>query len=392
MFRLLTLFLIIAVCIGLGPLLVGHQGRVIIETESIEIITSITVLCMVVLLLILCLFFLQWIIKRIYRITSATKGWFIGRPHLRAVRQTRAGLLRFIEGDYARAERLFSLAASHADQPMINHLLAAEAAQRRNNIQSANNYLEQANLSAGKEHLPVEITRARIQLAHHAYNDACHTLEPLLANQPSQPELLHLAYQAYLKTNSYEKLLALIPFMRKISLYDENRINEIELTSYQGIMNKCIETQGNQGLKQWMSALPRSQRNNIDINTIAARLFIEHNDSINAEHIIIENLKRQYHEPLVKLIPKLKSEHPETLLKLLQKLINKHGETPLLNSVMGNILMQDEKWQEAREYLQKAIAYRSDVHDYLQLAKTYEHLSQPDLAKQTRQKGLELIQ
>lgn len=392
MFRLLSLFLIIAVCIGLGPLLVGHQGRVIIETESIEITTSITVLCMVILLLILCLFFLKWVIKRIYRITSATKGWFIGQPHLRAVKQTRAGLLRFIEGDYERAEKLFSLAASKTEQPMINHLLAAEAAQRRNNIQSANNYLEQANLSSGKEHLPVEITRARIQLAHQAYNDVCQTLEPLLANQPSQPELLHLAYQAYLKTNSYEKLLAIIPAMRKISLYDENTLKEIELTAYKGIMHKLIETQGAQSLKQWMSALPRSQRNNIDINIIAATLFVEHNDSVNAEQIIIENLKREYNESLLELIPRLKPENPETLIKLLQKLINKQGETPLLNSVMGSLLMQTKKWQEASEYLQKAIASRSDIHDYIRLAKTYEHLSRPDLASQTRQKGLELIQ
>lgn len=180
--------------------------------------------------------------------------------------------------------------------------------------------------------------------------------------------------------------------MQKISLYDENTLKEIELMAYKGIMNKRIETQGTQGLKQWMSTLPRSQRKNIDINIIAATLFAEHNDAVNAEQIIIENLKREYNESLLQLIPKIKLEYPETIEKLLQKLINKHGETPLLNSVMGSLLMQNEKWQEASKYLQKAIASRSDIHDYIQLAITYEHLSRSDLATQIRQKGLALIE
>lgn len=390
MFRLLYLFLIIVICIGLGPLLVGHQGRVIIETENIEIITSITVLCMVILAIIVCLFFTQWLFKRIYRIITATKGWFFGRPHLRAVKQTRAGLLRLIEGDYERAEKLFSLGASSADQPMINYLLAAEAAQKRGNMLSTSQYLEQANLSAGKNRLSVEISRARIQLAHNAYMDACRTLDPLLANQPYQPELLRMAHQAYLKTHAYQKLLALLPAMRKISLYDENTLKEIELTAYKGIMNKCIETQGTQGLKQWMSTLSRSQRHNTDINTIAATLFIDQNDPINAEQIIIENLKQGYNETFLQLIPRLKLNNTDAIEKVLQKLINKHGETPLLNSVMGTVLIQNNQWQQASEYLQKAIAQRVDIHDYVRLANVYDHLAQPKQATQLRQKALEL--
>ena len=55
--------------------------------------------------------------------------------------------------------------ADHAEQPVVNYLLAAEAAQQRGDEARANQHLERATELAGDDLIPVEITRVRLQLA-----------------------------------------------------------------------------------------------------------------------------------------------------------------------------------------------------------------------------------
>lgn len=390
MFRLLFLFLIVALAIGLGPLIIGHQGQVVITTEANEYTTSITALCIAIIALIAALFFIQWLVRRLYRFSSATTGWFFGRPQVRASKQTKAGLLRLLEGDYAKAQQLFSRSAPNSSQPVVNYLLAAEAAQRRKDILAVNEYLEQATLLAGENQLAVDITRIRIQLATGASEAASHKIDQLLNNDPRHPELLRLARQAYLESGAYSALLAIVPSMRKIALYDDIQLDSLESQAYTGIMRKEVASQGGDGLKRWLATLSSKQRHNPAIVAEAATLFIECKDSDMAEQLILEGLKHQYDERLINLISKFNAAHPEQLEKVLRKIVSKQGATPLLNSTLGRLLIQRSEWQSASEFLQEAIAQRPNVKDYALLAMAYDAQSLLDKSAEARQKGLAL--
>ncbi len=94
-----------------------------------------------------------------------TRGWFVGRKRRRARKQTEQALLKLAEGDYQQVEKLMAKNADHAEQPVVNYLLAAEAAQQRGDEARANQHLERAAELAGNDTIPVEITRVRLQLA-----------------------------------------------------------------------------------------------------------------------------------------------------------------------------------------------------------------------------------
>ncbi|MDW6131416.1 heme biosynthesis HemY N-terminal domain-containing protein, partial [Klebsiella pneumoniae] len=78
---------------------------------------------------------------------------------------TKAALIKLAEGDYKQVEKLMTRNADHAEQPVVNYLLAAEAAQQRGDDFRTNQYLERAAEAADTDQLPVDITRVRIQLA-----------------------------------------------------------------------------------------------------------------------------------------------------------------------------------------------------------------------------------
>ncbi|EMH4205355.1 protoheme IX biogenesis protein HemY, partial [Yersinia enterocolitica] len=315
MLRVLLLFLILTAGIVLGPMLAGHQGYVLIQTDNYNVETSVTGLVIMLVLVLVAFLIVEWILRRIFRTGARTRGWFLGRKRTRARKQTKAALIKLAEGDFKQVEKLLTRNADHAEQPMVNYLLAAEAAQQRGDEFRTNQYLERAAEVADTDQLPVDITRVRIQLAQGHVHAARHGVDRLLDQTPRHPEVLRLAEQAYLRSGAYSSLLEILPAMSKVQVHTAEEIAALEQQAYIGMMNQCMAEEGSDGLKRWWKDQSRKVRNEIPLQVALAEHLIECDDSDVAQQIILDGLKRQYDERLVLLIPRLKSGNPEPIEK-----------------------------------------------------------------------------
>ncbi|MCG8709767.1 protoheme IX biogenesis protein HemY [Brenneria sp. 4F2] len=388
MLRILLLFLILIAGVVVGPMVAGHQGYVLIQTDRYNIETSVTGLVIILVLLFLALLAIEWVIRRVFRTGARTRGWFLGRKRSRARKQTKAALLKLAEGDYLQVEKLMARNADHADQPVVNYLMAAEAAQQRGDDFRTKQYLERAAEIADGDQLPVDITRVRIQLARHEDHAARHGVDRLLEVAPRHPEVLRLAEQAFLRTNAYGAMLDIIPAMRKTNLHDDAQLQELQQQAYIGLMNQAMADGGSDGLKQWWTNQNRKVRNEVALQVAMAEHLIECDDHDNAQKIILDGLKRQYDDRLILLLPRLKSSDPDRLKKTLHQLIKQQGATPLLNSTLGQLLMKHGEWQQASDAFRAALEQRPDAYDYAWRADALERLHLPDEAAQMRREGL----
>ncbi|SUB74087.1 putative protoheme IX biogenesis protein [Pluralibacter gergoviae] len=184
MLKVLLLFALLIAGIVFGPMMAGHQGYVLIQTDNYNIETSVTNLVIMLILAMLVLFAIEWLLRRIFHTGARTRGWFTGRKRRRARKQTEQALLKLAEGDHQQVEKLLSKNADHAEQPVVNYLLAAEAAQQRGDEIRANQHLERAAEAAGDDPIPVEITRVRLQLARNEDHAARHGVDRLLEIAP----------------------------------------------------------------------------------------------------------------------------------------------------------------------------------------------------------------
>ncbi|MFI8416158.1 protoheme IX biogenesis protein HemY [Serratia sp. NPDC078593] len=390
MLRVLFLFLVLIASVVVGPMLAGHQGYVLIQTDSYNIETSVTGLVIIGILLFVILFIIEWILRRIFRTGARTRGWFLSRKRTRASKQTKAALVKLAEGDYKQVEKLLTRNADHAEQPVVNYLLAAEAAQQRGDDFRTNQYLERAAEAADTDQLPVDITRVRIQLAQGETHAARHGVDALLNQAPRHPEVLRLAEQAYLRTGAYASLLEILPSMSKINLHSEDELQTLQQQAYIGLMNQAMADEGSEGLKRWWKDQSRKVRHDVLLQIAMVEHLIECNDHEMAQEIVIDGLKRQYDERLVLLIPRIKSGKPEQLEKTLRQQIKQHGETPLVNSTLGQLLMKQGEWQQASEAFRTALAQRPDAYDYAWLADVLEKLHRSQEAAEMRREGLML--
>ncbi|KLN98003.1 protoheme IX biogenesis protein HemY [Moellerella wisconsensis] len=388
MIKVLLLFIILIAGIILGPVLSGHQGYVLIRTDNYDIVTSVTSLVLCFVLLQFILLFIGWCYRRFVSTTSRTRGWISGRKYHKAHDQTQKALLKLAEGDFKQVEKLMSKHADYSQQPVINYLLAAEAAQQRGDEYRTHQYLDRAAEVAGNEQLPVDITRVRIQLAEGEIFAARTGVDKLLDKAPRHPEVLRLAEQAYLKSGAYQALIELLPIIGKEKIHTDDELETLRLKAYKGLMNQCMAEDGSEGLTRWWKAQSRKVRHEIALQSFIAEHLIECGDHEGAQKIILDGLKQQYDERLLLLVPRIKTNHPEALEKVLLHLIKHSGATPLLNSTLGQIALQHAEWEKAESYFKAALAQRTDPHDAAWLADALDKLKKPEEAAKVRQEAL----
>ncbi len=371
-------------------MLAGHQGYVLIQTDSYNIETSVTGLVIMLVLFLLVFLALEWLLRRVFRTGARTRGWFIGRKRSRARQQTKAALLKLAEGDYLQVEKLLTRNADHAEQPVVNYLLAAEAAQQRGDDFRTRQYLERAAEIADRNPLPVDITRVRIQLARNEDHAARHGADRLLEVAPRHPEVLRLAEQAFLRTHAYSALLDILPIMRKLRLHSEAQLDELQQRATVGLMDQAMAEGGSGGLKQWWKNQPRKVRQALIMQVAMAEHLIMCDDHATAQTTIINGLKQQFDPRLVQLIPRLDAGQPEPLEKLLRQRLKQHSDDALLHSTLGQLLMKHGEWQQASESFSAALALRPDAYDYAWCADAFDKLKRYDDAARMRREGLML--
>ncbi|PHM59716.1 protoheme IX biogenesis protein HemY [Xenorhabdus sp. KK7.4] len=391
MLKILLLFVILIIGVVLGPFLSGHQGYVLIQTDNYDITTSVTGLVIMFLLLQFLLIFIGWCYRRLKRTSTFTHSWiFGGYKRKRARLQTRQALLKLAEGDFKQVEHLMTRNADHAEDPVVNYLLAAEAAQQRGDYFRTNQYIERAAEVADKDQLPVDITRTRIQLAQGETHAARNSVDKLLDTAPRHPEVLRLAEQAYMRSGAYQSLIDILPAIKKVGLHDEEQMTQLHQQAYIGLMNQVMAEKGSAGLKAWWKDQHRKIRNETALQVAMAEHLIECNDHETAQRIILDGLKQQYDDRLLLLLPHLKAGNSEVVQKSLSHLLKQHGETPLLNSTLGQVALRHGEWAKAETAFKAALAQRPDAHDYAWLADALDRLHKREEAAQIRTKGFML--
>ncbi|WOY06027.1 protoheme IX biogenesis protein HemY [Dickeya fangzhongdai] len=388
MLKVFLLFVVLIAGIVVGPMLAGHQGYVLIQTDNYNIETSVTGLVIMLVLFLLAFLAVEWLLRRVFRTGARTRGWFIGRKRTRARQQTKAALLKLTEGDYLQVEKLLTRNADHAEQPVVNYLLAAEAAQQRGDEFRTRQYLERAAEIADSDQLPVDITRVRIQLARNEDHAARHGVDRLLEVAPRHPEVLRLAEQAFLRTHAYNALLDILPAMRKTRLHDESHLDELQQRATIGLMDQAMAEGGSEGLKQWWKNQPRKVRQALPMQVAMAERLIVCDDHVTAQDIIVDGLKQQFDYRLVQLIPRLNAGQPEPLEKLLRQRLKQHSDDALLHSTMGQLLAKHGEWQQASDAFSAALALRPDAYDYAWCADAFDRLKRPEDAARMRRDGL----
>lgn len=400
MFRTLFLMLVLLAGFIAGPYLSGKQGYVLIETDAYRVELTITSLIIFFVIAMAVVYGIEWILTRFCRLSSNTYHWFSRRKRIKAQKQTLEGLIRMNEGDYSKAEKLIGKNAKHSDEPILNFIKAAEAAQQRGDEFSANRYLIQATELAGTDSLIVEIARTKILLQQNKLPAARSSVDSLLVMTHRNKEVLKLAVEIYIKSKAYHALDKILDQIENAGLYSSEQFIALEHQVENGLLDEQINEEGVDGLLKWWNEQPRKRRNDTYVRVGMIQRLIDGNDHDSAYELAVETLKKldensPWAKELYLQLARLQAEDNTKLLKLIDKKLKQSSETNqcLIYRSQGYLYVRNNDFAQAANCFKKIIACNPQLEgtDVTMVAYVFEQNGEHELAQQVRQESLKSV-
>ncbi|MDD1783532.1 tetratricopeptide repeat protein [Enterovibrio sp. ZSDZ35] len=389
MIKILLLVIALIAGIVVGPELAGNQGYVLISAANQTIEMSLTTLIILVVFAFGAFFLLEAIIRKLFSLSSSTRGWFSGRKNKKARELTNNGMLKLLEGDWKQAEKLVVKGASNSDAPLLNYLAAAEAAQSRGDVDNRDKYLQQAN-DVGSDSLATALTRAKLQYRQGQYEEALASLQGLVDANPRNTVLLVLLKDTYLQLQDWQALIRLLPSLKRAKAISDADANKLEQKAECGVMAHIASQKGSDGLLAHWNGLSRAARQQTPLIACLVKQLITRQADSEAYVILRENLKKNPDEKLIGLLPELNLPDYHPAILKLQDLLRYNENNPITHSALGQLYFREGKWDEARQHFEKALDVRADVTDYAWLVDTLEKLNDSGTANSLSREALKL--
>lgn len=371
MIRTLLLFLLLGGAMVMGPLVAGNKGYVLIALGEYTIEMSVVSAALFGVLLYVLLLLVENLLGRLFSLHSRTRMWLHHRRRRQGQQQTLAGALALAEGRFEQAEALMLKGAGESEQPLLNYISAAEAAEAQGESERRDRYLQQAEEEHPNARLALGLIRARSQLRRNELIAAEQTLLTLQADYPQHRTVLTLLKECLLSRSQWSSLLSLLPQLQKLKLITAAEFSALQKQIYPALFAEKGNTLGKEGVLALWRELPKSLRHEPELLDALIQQLITMGAEADADELLQESLRKHFQPALLPLAAKL--QHPGTALtQLVEKLQLQLPETERA-ATMGFIYLQQKAYAQAQSALEQALQQQpTNRAVLLGLAKTME--------------------
>lgn len=334
-------------------------------------------------------------IVRTWNMPEQIKSWRVSQLAKQARKSSLKGLINLSQGKWKKAERQLTKSIKNSDMPLLNYLSAAKAAQKQNAPERRDHYLALAHKSMPDADFSVKLTQAELQFAHGQNEQALATLVHLHRISPKHPHIMVLLSRLYKQLKSWDDLLKLLPQLHKHKVFPEKELLGLEKETYIALIqlldkpqyiknneNECAQ------LQQLWQKISKELKKDPDLIEIYCNKLIQCNANDEAELILRNTLKKDWHPTLIKQYGLVKSSHLEKQLTFAESLSKDHDNHPMLLLTLGRLCMYNDLWGKARAYLEASIGNKELPETYKELGLLMEYLNEPQLAAEYFKKGL----
>ncbi len=293
-------------------------------------------------------------------------------------------------GDLKKAEKLFVKKATHSKLPEAHFIEAAEVAHQRNDNLSRDNYLEKAfGLSASKK-VPIAIIKKLEWMVEEGKLDSA---VQILSNLPlkirKQKKMLVLQKVLYEKTGDYEKILNMLPELKKLDEFNNNYLKQLELSCAINVLVGVHFTDMSRLRKRWLS-FSKDIRQKPPIIAVYTKSLLENGASQEAEKILKRCLDDSMDSQLLEIYGSILSEKPKRILRAIQYWTTKYGENVELEMAAAQQCIHATMWGKAKNHLSKVIENSPTPVALKLMADVEEQLGNHGVSLVRRRQGLEL--
>lgn len=385
---LFSFLIIIFIAVSAGLLAHDDSGYVLFGHGFTTLEMSLSLFLILLFLSYVAGYLLARFIIRTWLMPKQLKKWRLVTQANKARKISLQGLINLSQGQWKKAEQLLIRAAKNSDMPLLNYLSAAKAAQKQNAPERRDHYLALAHNSMPDADFSVKLTQAELQFAHGQNEQALATLVHLHSLSPKHPHIMVLLSKLYEQLKSWDDLKKLLPQLHKHHVLPEKKLLELETKTYIELIKRVdFANKADKLLSLWQD-MSRDLKKNPNIIEQYCQKLIQADQHDEAEKILRENLRKEWHPTLIKLYGLVQSAQIEKQLTFAESLIKEQDNNPVLLLTLGRLCMHNDLWGKARSYLEASIGNKEMPETYKELGLLMEYLNEPALAATYFKKGL----
>jgi len=383
-FALLTL--IAAVFVALQAM--EDPGYALFAVGEWTLETTLVLVVVVMLLLFAALHVALRFLSRLRAVPGGVRRWREGRRERQAVDALTRGLIELAEGHWAMAERRLLKQVQRSPAPLLNYLAAARAAQAQGHDGRRDRYLKLAHESDDSADIAVGLTQAELQLAQHQYEQALASLRHLHRLAPKHAQVLKALAQLYRQLQDWERLLELLPALRRHKVVDTEAEEVMAREAYLALLAAADDSVD---LSNTWARIPRRQKEQRELMIAYVQRLIALGESRQAEPLLKAALRRERDDALLRLYGLVDSINPSQQLATAESLLEgfETDATGLLTA--GRLCLRIGLWGRARDYLEASIRARPSTEACNELGNLLEHMEEPEQALKCYRAGLRLV-
>ena len=385
--------------VTLGALLFGaaaiwlmqqDQGYILISLGTLSIEMSFW-LGAIIFVAASCIFiwillFFKWLLG-----AGGVRQWWLARRSIKQTGKTAKGLMDFLSGDWTMAERQLAQSVKDPTLSKVSILFAAKAAANNQQIDQAKQLLQQfvSDFPDDKDYADVLLAEILLQVSE------IDQAQKILLNIKTENKMtLRLLADVYCRQSNWAALRALIPKIKRQSVFEEKALEALQVKCYRGSLDisdhSLTPVVRGEKIEAIWSDIPRAFRQIPEIIAAYIDGLASADASEKALNILSKSIKSQWHQSLLEAYGRLEIKDGTKQLALGEQWLIKHPKDPLLLLALGRICRRMGFLGKAKDYMQSTIKLAPSAQAYNELAAVLELLGDSKSSAEVYKKGLRL--
>ncbi|MCS2607909.1 heme biosynthesis HemY N-terminal domain-containing protein [Halomonas dongshanensis] len=391
--RKLILLIIAGLAVGalFGHLMMSVPGYWLIRVGDTSVQTSFWFGLVLLLGAFIVVHFVLRLLTGIIRPVGRFRTWNSRARNRRAMKRTVRGLVALTEGRWKRAERTLVKAADDSSTPLVNYLSAALAAHYQGHYDTAQEHLNQAQLTTEGADTAVGLMQAQLMIDRQQPEEALAILNRLDRKLNNHPQVLKLLKQVHLSVNDWEGLRRLIPRLAAQKLISSQEREQLEFKAYRELILFELRTPGNiERLRTLWADMPEYLRANTELLVLYADALVQSQEEVIAERLLHKALDHHWDARLVTRYGLLNVD-PARQLATAEGWLRERPNDPELLLTCGRLSLRTGKWDKAQEYFEASQRQRPNGVVCAELARLYASLGEHNKSQLYYRHSVELL-
>ena len=302
------------------------------------------------------------------------------------------GLIELAEGRFDSAEKILLQKVDTSETSLLNYLAAARAAQQQGAHERRDEYLRLAHQKTPTADIAIGLTKAELQLAHDQTEQALATLLHLASISPHHVYVLKLLAETYQQLADWEKLIELVPELRKNDVLAQDKLLNVEVAAWNGLLSETTNIKSYDALTELWAQMPHHVKTQSELVENYARSLVAIGASGEAEKLLRNALKNNWQDSTIALYSELDVLINSKQFESVEEWLNDHPCDSHLLLALGKLATGLSLWGKARSYLEASISCKPLAETYVRLAVLLEeYIGEPEAAQNAYRQGMHLL-